>query len=258
MYIHKLLGDGAFWMVNKEMAKSVGIEAALLLADLIAKHGYFLVNNQLDEDGFFYNTAKDIESTTTLSFYKQKEALKALHEFGFVECKLKGMPARVHFKILEYKILNFFNTGVKEIQIQDFKNFETNNNKENNNKEKEKSSLSLFDKSDAVPSLPEDILKYLNEKKGGRGFDVTSKNNQTDIKARIKEKKYSLEDFKKVIDYKVTEWGKDAQARKWLRPETLFGKHFNGYLINAEEKGLLTSAGSNNFVDEAATSKDLL
>lgn len=38
-----------------------------------------------------------------------------------------------------------------------------------------------------------------------------------------------MEDFKKVIDWKVSEWtGTDME--KYLRPETLFGTKFEGYL----------------------------
>jgi len=160
----------------------------------------------------------------------------------------------------------------------DGKNPTHSNTIDNNNTLKKeinntKESLSLF-QSDAVtpeddfksisfdlPSLPEEILQYLNEKKGGKkGFEIKSASNQIDIKARIKEKKYTLEDFKKVIDFKVSEWKNDPKTRQWLRPETLFGKKFNGYLINAEDsKDNLTAAGgSQNFVDSVSSSEDLL
>ena len=45
-----------------------------------------------------------------------------------------------------------------------------------------------------------------------------------------------MEDFKKVIDIKVQEWGKNEKMNKYLRPETLFGTKFESYLNEKEEK----------------------
>jgi len=71
-----------------------------------------------------------------------------------------------------------------------------------------------------------DILNYLNSVCGTH-FKMTNKH-KTIIRARIKEK-YSLSDFKTVIDKKHTEW-KGTEQEKYLRPETLFGTKFDGYL----------------------------
>lgn len=47
--------------------------------------------------------------------------------------------------------------------------------------------------------------------------------------ARFKEG-YTLEDFKQVIDIKTVEWKDSPEFSKYLRPETLFGSKFDGYL----------------------------
>ena len=70
-------------------------------------------------------------------------------------------------------------------------------------------------------------IKYLNEKVGS-AYKNNSKKTISLIEARLKEK-YSLEDFKTVIDKKVVEW-KGTDLEKYLRPETLFGNKFEGYL----------------------------
>ena len=41
---------------------------------------------------------------------------------------------------------------------------------------------------------------------------------------------FTVDDFKKVIDNKSAEWGKDSKMSKYLRPETLFGTKFESYL----------------------------
>lgn len=71
------------------------------------------------------------------------------------------------------------------------------------------------------------IINYLNEKTG-KHYKHTTNKTQTVIKARWNEG-FTEDDFKKVIDNKVAEW-KGTDMEKYLRPETLFGTKFEGYL----------------------------
>ncbi|MCO4327069.1 conserved phage C-terminal domain-containing protein [Staphylococcus agnetis] len=71
------------------------------------------------------------------------------------------------------------------------------------------------------------VIDYLN-KQTGKQYKSTTKKNQTVIRARTDEG-FTLNDFKQVIDNKVSEW-KGTDMEKYLRPETLFGTKFEGYL----------------------------
>lgn len=77
-----------------------------------------------------------------------------------------------------------------------------------------------------------DIINYLNNKIG-TNYKYTSKKTQTLIHARTEEG-FTIEDFKTVIDKKAAEWLGTDMAQ-YLRPETLFGTKFEGYL-NQKEK----------------------
>lgn len=83
------------------------------------------------------------------------------------------------------------------------------------------------------PEAPEDKIRYqyiidnLNGKTG-RNYRVTDKTRRL-IKARINEG-FTEEDFLKVIDNKVRDWLNDQKMSQYLRPETLFGTKFEGYL----------------------------
>ena len=106
------------------------------------------------------------------------------------------------------------------------------------------------DESSDIASLEEDkdidkekeyisIVSYLNDK-AGTGFKATTAKTKSAINARLAEG-FTLEDFKTVIDKKCAEWiGTDMQ--KYLRPETLFGTKFEGYL-NAKQGRNETNAG---------------
>ncbi|PWZ60268.1 replication protein, partial [Staphylococcus pseudintermedius] len=71
------------------------------------------------------------------------------------------------------------------------------------------------------------IIDYLNQKTA-KNFKHTTNKTQKVIKARWNEG-FEEDDFRKVIDNKVSEW-KGTDMEKYLRPETLFGTKFEGYL----------------------------
>ena len=71
------------------------------------------------------------------------------------------------------------------------------------------------------------VIDYLN-KKADKNYKATTQSTKTKINARLNEG-FTLEDFKKVIDVKCKQW-KNTDMDKYLRPQTLFGTKFEGYL----------------------------
>ena len=72
------------------------------------------------------------------------------------------------------------------------------------------------------------IVSHLNQKLGTR-YEPTTKKTQTLIKARLAEG-FTVEDFITVIDKMCAEWLGNDEMQVYLRPETLFGTKFEGYL----------------------------
>lgn len=129
-----LLSSSAFLIVNKQLAKQVGLKGAVLLADLISKEEYFIANGMTD--GWFFNTAKNIEEDTCLTSHQQRKAIKKLKDLGIIETKVIGIPAKQHFKIIENKLLSYFNTSCEEtvkLVVKKTQTINKNNNKNNNN-----------------------------------------------------------------------------------------------------------------------------
>jgi hypothetical protein len=102
-----LLSSTAFIVLNKELAKRVGLKEAVLLADLISKEEYFIANGMTD--GWFFNTEANIEKDTTLTPYQQRKCLTTLKKEGLIEVKRKGIPAKQYFKINEQLVVKFLN-----------------------------------------------------------------------------------------------------------------------------------------------------
>ena len=75
--------------------------------------------------------------------------------------------------------------------------------------------------------MKHEIIDYLNSKVGTKYRHGTKKADSL-ISARINEGA-TLDDFKKAIDNKTADWS-GTEQEKYLRPETLFGTKFWGYV----------------------------
>ena len=87
-------------------------------------------------DGWFFNTAKNIEEDTCLTSHQQRKAIKNLKDLGIIETKVVGIPAKQHFKIIENKLLSYFNTSCEESVKLVVKKTQTINKNNNNNNNK--------------------------------------------------------------------------------------------------------------------------
>ena len=96
----------------------------------------------------------------------------------------------------------------------------------------------------------EEIINYLNEK-ADKKYRANNKATQKHINARLTEG-YTVDDFKTVIDKKCTEW-KNTEMEQYLRPETLFGTKFEGYLNAKINK---TSGGDKGDTNRSTTEEN--
>ena len=85
--------------------------------------------------------------------------------------------------------------------------------------------------SPSLPSVAEDIVSHLNSVTGSSYRSTTSKTRKL-IAARLAEG-FTADDFKAVISKKAKEW-QNTDMAQYLRPETLFGTKFEGYLNQPE------------------------
>ena len=91
-----------------------------------------------------------------------------------------------------------------------------------------------------------DVIEYLNEKAGTK-YQYTSKKTQELIRARMNDlRNLTLDDFKTVIDNQCKAW-KGTDMEKYLRPETLFGTKFEGYLNKPKNNGVVTDKYGRQF-----------
>lgn len=91
------------------------------------------------------------------------------------------------------------------------------------------------------------IVSYLNERTG-KSFRASSRATKDKIRARLNEG-FTVDDFKRVIDVKTAEW-MGTEQEKYLRPETLFGTKFEGYLNQRPERKKMSNADIARAMDE--------
>jgi len=99
--ITDLLRNDGFVIYNRNLARNIGVNEAILYSELLSRWNYFKERGQLTEDGFFFNTVKDLEEWTALSEYQQRRALNSLKEKGLIEIEVRGIPAKRYFRIVE-------------------------------------------------------------------------------------------------------------------------------------------------------------
>ena len=154
----QLLSSTAFLVVNKELAKNIGLKETVLLADLISKEEYFINNGMTD--GWFFNTEANIQKDTTLTPYQQRNALKALKKYEIIETMRKGIPAKQYFKINEEQVVKFLNNKSSINLTTINKNKEIILNNKLSIKEKFFNQVMFFD---YPKEMKEDFISYWTE-----------------------------------------------------------------------------------------------
>lgn len=117
------------------------------------------------------------------------------------------------------------NEGTTKEQRRERQGNNINKNDKNDKNDKKYIDIDIVE-SDHIPY--KEIVDYLNQR-CGTSYRHTTRKTRDLIRARWKEG-FKLDDFYMVIDKKAAEWLNDPKMSKYLRPETLFGPKFEGYL----------------------------
>lgn len=123
--IVSLLANDNYIVVNRDIAHLLGLDAAILLGELCAQ-----ANKHQTE--WFYLQQKKIEENTTLTPYKQREALEVLQKHKLVSMKKEGLPAKNYYKIEQENLCQIFNNKMLKNLTTGGENFKQQNNNDNN------------------------------------------------------------------------------------------------------------------------------
>lgn len=232
MNILNLLAGDNYFIYNKDIAKNMGTDVAIILGLLCNKYNYYQKENKLtmlDGKEYFYCTREHIYNETGLKESCQRKAMKILEDNNILEHKKVGIPSKNYYYINQEKLLETIeklsSAKNKGLEIQNENHLSLKNDTQiiYNNTKKE----NINNKDIMLSENIKCIIDYLNESIGSK-YKYTTKGTIRDIKARLNEG-YVLDDFYDVIDKKVKEW-KNTEFEQYLRPSTLFGNKFENYL----------------------------
>lgn len=207
---------------------------------------YFHLNMEADDEGFI-DKAKTIQRTIGAS----DDDMKLLIAKGFLIPFDSGVVVIRHWRIHNYIQSDRFQSTLYQSEkaqleydksktaslkpigncIQNVSKMETQVRLSKGSLDKDSLTTYPTVSDNEEEDIPyKEIISYLNEK-ANRNYRPNIQKNKTLIKARWSEG-FRLDDFKHVIDTTVKDWS-GTKYEKYLRPETLFGSKFEGYLNQA-------------------------
>lgn len=202
-----------------------------------------------NEDGCFASN-EHFSKFFSLSKNRCSELIKSLEQKGYIDINYvyqqesKAIAKRVircvrnsdgGIRKTDRPIRNI-DRGIRKTEEGYSENCEDNNTSFNNTSNNTRDIKDIVEQSPTTPIPYNEVIDYLNQKTG-KNFKSTSKATQRHIKARFADG-FTLNDFKQVIDTKSAQWLKDKKMSAYLRPDTLFGTKFEGYLneVNVKPK----------------------
>lgn len=257
--MNNLLIDDYPILVLPKLATEIGLNEAIVLQQM---HYWINKSNHIhDNKRWIYNSYKEWEQH--FPFWSNATIRRTISSLEKQELVLVGNYNKAGFDKTKWYSINYSKLeGVSKRLAQ---NEQTTcskradgvaQNEQTNTRDYTEITTETTNKNILSPSSTtypyKDVINYLNQQTG-KHYKSTTKKNQTVIRARTDEG-FSLQDFKKVIDNKVTEWtGTDME--KYLRPETLFGTKFEGYLNQESNNNQSTNQYTDAF--ERAAQSDM-
>lgn len=232
---------GNFLQVYWDFFDELTPEAATFLSYLvdIKKSGmmkkwdgnYFRLSNSFIQERFL-----------TWSHHIIKKHIDELEAKGFIQTKQlfmyeNGSTAKTRWVLITDKTYNLIN-GLSNNQTNDHNNDLTNDLTKNfsiNNNTITQEDKNTRTQDNIYSSQIKEIIDYLNQK-ANTSYRTSTERTQKLIIAKLKQK-FTVEDFKHVIDVKCADW-LNSDFAQYLRPETLFGNKFESYLNSKVSKPL--------------------
>ena len=215
-------GDGKFWALNNRIAlasncvldlskKYVKASIANALDFTLAEFDQFVIY-LLEECDLIIETELGITTNEVQENYVKVSEKRMRNKAGYVKNTI--------LKTAESST-KLAGTGIQPtgMQIQPSENIQSKVKETKVNKSK-------VNKRDDVVIILNDLNERLGLKKG---FSANSEKTQSLILARLRDG-FSVDDFIIVNEKKTNSWKTDPNMCKFLRPETLYGNKFEGYL----------------------------
>ncbi|MGG1481936.1 hypothetical protein ABE402_13700 [Bacillus smithii] len=129
--IDLLRSDGSI-VVNKRLAKAIGLTEAVVYSELVSLYKYWANRGELTDGEWFFCTDDNLVENTTIPKNTVRRKVNELVKMGLIEKELKGLPAKIHYRITDkiFEVLGLWsskdnqNGQPDEINVSDEKSAE--------------------------------------------------------------------------------------------------------------------------------------
>lgn len=199
-------------------------------SDIMALYTFYYYSSKWQETNQPKCTTSYAAAGLKWSEAKVRKTKKQLVDMGLIEdIQIKGNDGRIsgHYIKLNYVVKQSTLTKNHTVENPQCGEQHSVDKRDTNAFNNNNINALSTDKRNALSTIVKYIVEYLNQKTNSSYRPNTPKTVSL-IKARLSEG-FTVDDFKKVIDTMTEEW-KGTDMEKFLRPETLFGTKFEGYL----------------------------
>lgn len=195
--ILKLIANGNFIIINRDLIKEIGLDETVLLGELCSEQYYWERNNKLGKDGFYYSTVDNIEKNTGYKKKKQLTLLNKLKALNLVEVKYHDMPKKRYIKV-----------NVHQLEVMQAKYCTKKSNTEIKLIESDYDIIDrVFFEKDIPKELKNAFAEYILVIKQEKNFEVNLKNIRGIANSLKKFENYTIEEQKKIIN--------KSKSKKW-------------------------------------------
>ncbi|MGD6962737.1 hypothetical protein ACQCVB_11080 [Fictibacillus phosphorivorans] len=104
MKLMSVLSGKGFVMYNKDLARTVSVNASIIFGQLCSSYESFGSKGMLTVRGekeYFFLTSETLLEETSLTYKQQLKATKELEQTGYIETRMMGVPSKKYFHITE-------------------------------------------------------------------------------------------------------------------------------------------------------------
>lgn len=122
--LSKTIGKTAYWSLNKEMVKSIGLESTLILQHIIDLQ-------ELHKRDEVFQSQPDMANELGISEYAVKNKIAELTKAGYINVVKKGVPCKNFYTTNDDKIINILVNGLDHtkstgLSVDQFSSYEIN------------------------------------------------------------------------------------------------------------------------------------
>lgn len=212
MKLMSILSGQGFVMYNKDLARSVSINGAIIFGQLCSSYESFGNKNMLTiKEGreYFFLTSETLEKETSLTYKQQLKAAKELEVAGYIETKVMGVPSKKYFHITDKIVEVLLLEGNPKSDKREDLNIPTDSEENTISSRNEKKEHLGMTKGNGKPLQKGSTIKKKNKKE-------KDKNNNINFNCNYKESLTS-EKFREILMEESNEFYTELSVGRWTK-----------------------------------------